>query len=215
MGGVASPIWSNIYLHPFDEAMTKAGARLYRWADDFVILCRTKEEAQRALELARGILKEKLGVELHRDKTRVVHVSWGFTFLGYKIKQGKGLKLPAHKLTSHVNARNLFAIPSDKSLKRFKDQIRNLTRRKTPGKLADMINRLNPVIRGWGNYYRKAHVRNIFHGLDGWIQRRLYSFLAKRWRNTKWKHYPSRRLYEEMGLVNLIRLVPSLQTTPS
>ena len=210
-GGVASPLWSNIFLHPFDEAMTRRGHRLCRWADDFVILCRTKEEAQVVLEEARRFLKEKLGVELHPGKTQVVHVSWGFTFLGYKIRQGKGLKLPREKLTSRVNVRHLYAIPSDKSQKRFKEQIRNLTRRKAPLTLAEAIDQLNPVIRGWGNYYRKAHVKGLFHRLDNWIQHRLYSMRAKRWRNTMWRKYPSWRLYGEMGLVNLIGLVPSLQ----
>lgn len=154
----------------------------------------------------------KLGVELHKDKTRIAHVSWGFTFLGYKIGQGKGLKLPVEKLTSRVNPKNLYAIPTDKFLKHFKVQIRNLTRRKAPITFTEMIEQLNPVIRGWKTYYCKAHIRKLFNQLDRWIQHRLYSFKAKRWRNGMWRKYPSKRLYGEFGLVNLIELVPSLQT---
>jgi RNA-directed DNA polymerase len=89
-GGVASPLWSNIYLTPFDHAMTKAGYRLTRWADDFVIVCRTRQEAEAALATARAFLHERLGVSLHPEKTRIVHITNGFEFLGYKIRKGKG-----------------------------------------------------------------------------------------------------------------------------
>jgi RNA-directed DNA polymerase len=73
-GAVASPLWSNIFLTPFDRAMTAAGFRLTRWADDFVVVCETREEAQRALAFARRFLREDLGVELHAQKTRIVHI---------------------------------------------------------------------------------------------------------------------------------------------
>ncbi len=91
-GGVASPLWSNIYLTPFDRAMTEAGYRLTRWADDFVVLCQTKAEAQQALAFAEQVLRERLGVRLHPLKTRTVHISHGFEFLGYKVKRGEGFR---------------------------------------------------------------------------------------------------------------------------
>ena len=93
---------------------------------------------------------------------------------------------------------------------RFKDQIRSLTRRNAPVRLRDVIEAINPVIRGWGNYYRKAHVRKLFHRMDGWIERRLRSFVAKKWRNTVWRQYPLPRLVQEFGLVRLIYLVPGI-----
>jgi RNA-directed DNA polymerase len=170
-GGVASPLWSNIYLTPFDLAMTEAGYRLTRFADDFVVVCRTRQEAEAALAFARAFLHEKLGVSLHPEKTRIVHVAYGFEFLGYKIKRGKGLRMSAQKRTSKANPLNLYAIPREKAVNRFKEQIRNLTRRNAPLKLRDMIEAINPIIRGWGNYFRKAHVRKLFHQLDGWIKR--------------------------------------------
>jgi len=210
-GGVASPLWSNIYLHPFDEAMMSRRYRLTRWADDFVILCRTRKEAQAALRAARAFLKKELKVEINQEKTQIVHMKWGFTFLGFKIAQGKGLRLPRHKITSKLNPRNLYAIPSERSVKRFKEQVRHLTRRKAPVTLAEMVNQLNPVIRGWGMYYCEVHVRKLFKKLDGWIQQRLYSFLAKRWRNSMWRRYPTKRLYEEFQLQSLIYLIPSLR----
>jgi RNA-directed DNA polymerase len=146
-GGVASPLWSNIYLTPFDHAMTKAGFRLTRWADDFVVVCPTYKEAERALAMARAFLREKLGVELHPEKTRIVHVTDGFEFLGYKIKRGKGFRLPAHKRTARTNPSGLYAVPRQKSVDRFKDQIRNLTRRSVPVRLREMIEAIDPIIR--------------------------------------------------------------------
>jgi group II intron reverse transcriptase/maturase len=209
-GGVASPLWSNIYLTPFDHAMTEAGYRLTRWADDFVVVCRTRHEAETALATARAFLHERLGVSLHPEKTRIVHITNGFEFLGYKIKRGKGLKLPAHKRTARTNPLGLYAVPRQKSVDRFKEQIRGLTRRNAPVRLREIIEAINPVIRGWGNYYRKAHVRKLFHRMDGWIERRLRSFLAKKWRNTVWRRYPLPRLVQEFGLVRLIYLVPGI-----
>jgi RNA-directed DNA polymerase len=209
-GGVASPLWSNIFLTPFDRRMTAEGFRLTRWADDFVVLCQTKEEAQRALAIAKRVLREELGVTLHPQKTRMVHISQGFEFLGYKVKQGTGFRLPAHRRRGRSNPRNLYAVPRAKSVKRFQDQIRALTRRKAPLKLRELIERINPVIRGWGHFYRKADVRRLFHRLDGWIEHRLYAFLAKRWRNPMWRIYPTRRLIGEFGLVRLTHLIPGL-----
>ncbi len=74
----------------------------------------------------------------------------------------------------------------------------------------ELIEEINPVIRGWGLYYHKAHVRRLFHRLDGWIVRRIRSHRFKRWRNAGWKRLPERQLYGEYGLVKLISLIPSL-----
>ncbi|MGH8605693.1 MAG: group II intron maturase-specific domain-containing protein, partial [Gammaproteobacteria bacterium] len=211
-GGVASPLWSNIFLTPFDRAMTTAGYALTRWADDFVVMCETREEAERALRFAERFLREELGVSLHPQKTRIVHVWHGFEFLGYKVQRGKGFKLPACRRQNRPNPQNVYVIPREKSVRRFRNQIRSLTRRRAPLTLRELIERINPVIRGWGHYYRKAHVRRLFNRLDRWIERRLYSFLAKRWRNGKWRTYPRGRLIEEFGLVRLTHLIPGLIT---
>jgi RNA-directed DNA polymerase len=128
----------------------------------------------------------------------------------HQMKRGRGHRLAAHKRTSTANPLNLYAIPRQRAVDRFKDQIRNLTRRKAPVRLCEMIAAINPIIRGWGNYYRKAHVRKLFHQLDGWIERRLRSFVAKRWRNATWRQYPTRRLVTELGLIRLISLVPGI-----
>ena len=153
-GGVASPLWSNIFLTPFDRAMTEQGLQLTRYADDFVIVCHTKAEAYRALGFAERFLKEELGVELHANKTRIVHISQGFEFLGYKVKRGQGPRLSANRRRVKGNPYNLYAIPREKTLQRFRDQIRKLTRRKAPVSLTELIDRINPVIRGWGTHFR-------------------------------------------------------------
>ena len=209
--GVVSPLLSNILLTPFDKEMRQMGYRLTRWADDWVVTCRTRAEAESALVRATKILGE-LGVTLNREKTRIVHISKGFEFLGFKIQQGRNrLKLPRDRIKSRLNRQNLYAIPTQKSLDRFKDQIRALTKRQVPLRLGELVETINPVIRGWGNYYCRSHVRKCFHQLDGWIIRRLWSHRLKRWRNAGWRKYPTKRLREEFKLISLVSLIPSLQ----
>ena len=209
-GGVISPLLSNVLLTPFDREMRRRGCRLARYADDWLLTCRSRGEARAALKVAKRILA-KLGVTLNAEKTRIVHVGQGFEFLGYKIKQGRRpLRLPSSKITSGVRAGALYAIPRDKSIRNFKDQIRARTRRKAPVTTQELIDQINPVIRGWGQYYRKAHVRRLFHQLDGWIVRRIWSHRYRRWRNSGWEQLPERKLRGEYGLVGLIALVPSL-----
>jgi RNA-directed DNA polymerase len=191
--------------------MRRKGYRLTRWADDWVVTCRTRSEAQHALDVATKIL-EKLGVRLNLEKTRIVHITQGFEFLGYKIQRGKAkFKLPRERIKSKLNQHNLYAIPTQKSLDRFKDQIRALTMRKIPLCLGEVIGEINPIIRGWGNYYCRSNVRRRFHQLDGWIIRRVRSQRAKRWRNSLWKEYPTRWLRDEFKLLSLVSLIPSLQ----
>jgi len=209
-GGVVSPLMSNVLLTPFDREMRRKGYRLTRFADDWVVTCRTRAEAQSALTFATKVL-EKLGVVLNRDKTRIVHVRQGFEFLGYKIKCGsRPLRLPAHKIKSRTRQGSLYAYPRQKSIDHFKEQIRKRTRRKAPLTTGQLIDEINPIIRGWGNYYKKAHVRKLFNRLDRWIRRRIWSQRYKRWRNAGWKVLPESKLHGELGLVSLIKLIPSL-----
>src|SRR5229473_2073713 len=200
-------------LTPFDKEMRRHGYQLTRWADDWVVTCRTRAEAQNVLVRAEKILEE-LGVTLNREKTRIVHIAQGFEFLGFKIQRGKGqFKLAHDRIKSKLNRQNLYAIPTQKSVDRFKDQIRALTKRRIPLRLGALINAINPIIRGWGHYYCRSQVRTRFRQLDGWIVRRLWSHCAKRWRNAGWKKYPTPRLRAEFKLVGLVSLIPSLQIT--
>jgi RNA-directed DNA polymerase len=210
-GGVISPLLSNILLTPFDKEMRRKGYQLTRWADDWVVTCRTRAEAEQALARAVKIL-DQLGVTLNREKTRIVHITRGFEFLGFKIQRGKGrFKLPHGRIKSKLNRQNLYAIPTQKSVDRFKDQIRACTQRRAPLRMGGLIKEINPIIRGWGNYYCRSNVRKRFAQLDRWIVRRLWSHRTRRWRNTGWKEYPTKRLRTEFKLVSLIGLIPSLR----
>ena len=100
--------------------------------------------------------------------------------------------------------------PREKSTRHFKDQIRQLSRRKAPVSTQGLIEQINPVIRGWGNYYGEAHVRKLFNRLDRWILRRIWSHRHKYWRCCGWKGLPESKVYGELGLVSLISLIPSL-----
>src|SRR5712664_2093382 len=185
-GGVVSPTLSNILLTPFDREMRLRGYQLTRYADDWVITCKSAAEARAAVEAAGRILKQ-LGVELHPQKTRIVHVREGFEFLGYKIKRGqRKLHLPASKIRS---------------------QVRQRTKRLRPLNTTELIAELNPLLRGWGEYYKRAHVRKLFQRLDGWIRRRIWSHRYRRWRNAGWKRLPVTKLYGEYELVRLIDLI--------
>ncbi|HYX18556.1 MAG TPA: group II intron reverse transcriptase/maturase [Nostoc sp.] len=209
-GGVVSPCLSNVLLTPFDCEMRRRGYNLTRYADDWVGTCRSHAEAKALLTTAKRIL-EKLGVTLHPTKTRIVNVRHGFEFLGYKIKRGnRPMKLSPEKIRSRAKAGALYAYPRTKSIKKFKDEIRVRTRRRASVTTEQLIEQINPVIRGWGNYFCKAHVRKIFHQLDAWIVRRIWSHCYKRWRCCGWKTLPSARLYGDLGLVNLVELIPSI-----
>jgi group II intron reverse transcriptase/maturase len=208
-GSVVSPLLSNILLTPFDREMRLRGYQLTRFADDWVVTCKSAAEARAAIGAAHRILKQ-LGVEIHPQKTRITHVQYGFEFLGYRIKRGKKLQLPVHKIRSQARAGAMYAYPRAKSIRRFMDQVRQRTKRRMPLTTPELIENLNPLLRGWGEYYKRAHVRRLFHRLDGWIVRRIWSHRFKRWRNSGWKQLPQTMLYRDSGLVHLVGLIPSL-----
>ena len=208
-GGVVSPLLSNILLTPFDREMRHKGYQLTRFADDWVVTCTSETEARAAVAAALRILSV-LGVQLHPQKTRVVHVRRGFEFPGYLIRRGKQLKLPPGKIITGARSGALYAYPREKSIQRFRDRVRQLTRRCVPLKTKDPIEQLNPVLRGWGHYYKRAHVRTLFNKLDRWIERRIWSHRYKCWRNCGWKQLPKAKMYGEYGLVQLVKLIPSI-----
>ncbi len=195
-GSVVSPLLSNILLTPFDREMRRKGYQLTRFADDWVVTCQSATEARAAIDAALRILSE-LSVQLHPQKTRVVHVRHGFEFLGYLVRRGRQLILPTSKIVTGAKSGGLYAYPREKSVQRFKDRVRQLTRRCVPLKTKDLIEQLNPVLRGWGHYYKRAHVRTLFNKLDNWIERRIWSHRYKCWRNCGWKQLPKRKLYGE------------------
>ncbi|MEJ2901691.1 group II intron reverse transcriptase/maturase [Pedobacter panaciterrae] len=210
-GGVVSPLISNVLLTPFDKEMRRMGYSFTRYADDWIVTCKTLAEAQAALKFAGKVLT-KLGVKLHPNKTRIVHVIKGFEFLGFKIKRGGGsLRLSPDKISGKTKAGMIYAYPKDQSIKGFMDKVRLRTKRKAGISTWQLVQDLNPLIRGWGIYYCKANVRKLFARLKGWIIRRIWSHRFKRWANTGWKKLPDKVLYEKYGLVKLTSLIPSLQ----
>jgi len=160
-GAVISPLLANIYLHPVDEAMARAGFEMVRYADDLVILCKSEEEAREALKLLTEEMT-KLKQTLHPEKTRLVDLmnSWGFEFLGYHFnKHGKK--------------------PRKKSLTKFKDKVRELTPRNHGNSLEKIISRLNQTLRGWFRYFKHSK-KTTFVNLDIWVRRRLRAILLRR-----------------------------------
>jgi RNA-directed DNA polymerase len=160
-GAVISPLLANIYLHPLDELMAVRGHRMVRYADDFVVLCKSHEEAAAALAAIRAWVAEN-GLRLHPDKTHVGDcrlAGQGFEFLGYRFEAGRRWV-------------------RKKSLTRLKDNIRVKTRRTRGVSLARIVDDLNPMLRGWFGYFKHAHP-STFLALDKFIRRRIRSILLK------------------------------------
>jgi RNA-directed DNA polymerase len=153
-GGVISPLLANIVLNPLDHALEKEGYKFVRYADDFVILCKTEQQAIAALEFARNIL-EQMGLELSSEKTKIVQAKDGFDFLGF------------HMTHRHITIR-------DKSVEKFKEAVRNATIR-SRNLEAKVIEKLNQIIRGTVNYFALPITTTIkqFSKIEGWIRSRI------------------------------------------
>lgn len=160
-GAVLSPLLSNLYLHPLDHLMAETGYEMVRYADDFVILCRSRAEAEQALERVQAWVGQA-ELRLHPEKTRIVDTTQpgGFDFLGYHFEQGQKW-------------------PREKSLRKLKDSLREKTRRGNGTSLPTIIAGLNPVLRGWFQYFQHCH-RWTFERLDSWLRMRLRSILRRR-----------------------------------
>ncbi len=160
-GAVISPLLSNAYLDPPDQLMTEQNVEMVRYADDFVILCRSAADARDALERVQQ-RTASAGLTLHPDKTRIVDANLeGFDFLGYHFQRGKRW-------------------PRDKSIKKFRDAIRAKTPRKHGHSLRVIIANVNWTTRGWFEYFKHSSYSNTFRSLDGWLRRRLRRILLKR-----------------------------------
>jgi RNA-directed DNA polymerase len=160
-GAVISPLLANIYLDPLDRLLAERGYRMVRYADDFVILTRNREEAEAALALVTAWVTQN-GLMLHPEKTRIANCrkkGEGFEFLGYRFERGR----------RHVRK---------KSLDKLKQTIREKTRRTRGQSLATVVVDLNRTLRGWFGYFKHAHP-SIFVQLDQMIRRRLRAMLRK------------------------------------
>lgn len=143
-GGVISPILANLYLNDFDHIFERAGLKLVRYADDFVILCKSVNQAVAAFKLTRELLK-KIRLELAEEKTRITDYSTGFDFLGYRFQQFYGNK----------------RWPRHKAVQSFKEKVRRTTRRQQPKNVVRIMQELNPLIRGWGNYFAYGNSKSL------------------------------------------------------
>jgi RNA-directed DNA polymerase len=188
-GAVISPLLANLYLNPLDHLMAQGGWQMVRYADDFVILCESQEQAQEALETVRRWV-EQAGLTQHPTKTRLVDASQpgGFDFLGYHFERG-------------------WKWPRKKSLDKFKESIREKTRRLRNGAMSQIKSEINPSIRGWGEYFKHS-VTNELTKMDQWIRGRLRTINRRRHKgqgrargrdHQKWPN----AYFAELGLISI------------
>ena len=165
-GGVISPLLANVYLNPLDHLLLARGHRAIRYADDMVVLCQSAAEADTVLTLLRDWMTAA-GLTLHPEKTRMVdmheHRAY-FDFLGYRFQRA---------------SKRLIRLPRPKSEAKLRDAVRSLTRRNNGHSLATVIDRLNPILRGWYEYFKHS-CRSVFVEFDTWLRMRLRSILRKR-----------------------------------
>jgi RNA-directed DNA polymerase len=188
-GAVISPLMANLYLNPLDHLMAGKGCAMTRYADDFVVQCRSEAEARAALEDIRQWAQEN-GLIIHPEKTRIVDATQrgGFEFLGYHFERGKKW-------------------PRQKSMDKFRDAIRNKTRRTQGKSMNEVIASINPTLRGWYEYFKHSN-QKTFSNVDGWVRMRLRSILRKhqgkrgRGRGSDHQKWPN-LYFEKMGFYSL------------
>lgn len=168
-GGVISPLLANIYLNPLDWKLSGLGIEAVRYADDIVVLCQRKEEAEKAKEAVEAWMEES-GLKLHPEKTRMVDMSkpdGSFDFLGYRFKRSRRGRL--------------IRLVRPQSVQKLKEKLRGLTKRNNGHCMEAIIQKINPILRGWFNYFKQA-CQTQHQELDKWIRGRLRSILRRRQR---------------------------------
>lgn len=188
-GAVVSPLLANIYLNPLDHIMAREGKEMVRYADDFVVLCGSKQQAQEVMEQLRQ-WTEAAGLTLHPTKTRIVDASQkgGFDFLGYHFERG-------------------YRWPRKKSLDKLKETIREKTKSGRPGSLRDITREINHCTRGWFEYFKHSQ-NTVFKPLDSWIRQRLRQLLRRRYTGSRraacrdYQRWPV-AYFAKLGLISL------------
>ncbi len=174
-GGVISPLLANIYLDYFDQWSMERGYRIVRYADDILIFASSRKGAERRLEAAAKVLEEEMGLEINREKTSITSLKEGVKYLGVEI-------YPQYTLIQ------------EKKVRAFKAKVKAATRRNIPVNLAKVIKDLNPLIRGFANYFRVANCTGVFKTLMSWIRRRLRAIQLKQWKKPAKLHRKLRQL---------------------
>jgi RNA-directed DNA polymerase len=205
-GGVISPLLANIYLNALDgiwERQCRHLGVLVRYADDAVVLCRTRADAEETLRRL-GIIMERLSLKLHPDKTRIVELGLGkegFVFLGCYLR----IVLSRFKKREY-----LFRWPSPKALRSIRGRIRELTDRRRWGlkDIRQVVEALNPTLRGWGNYFRTGNASWKFQQVDRYVNQRLVRLLprVRDWRRRPFdlREWTPARFASELGLHRLV-----------
>jgi RNA-directed DNA polymerase len=200
-GAVISPLLANVYLNPLDHLMAQAGKEMVRYADDFVIMCQSQEEANEVLGQLRQWVT-KAGLTLHPTKTRIVDASQkgGFDFLGYHFERGHHW-------------------PRQKSLDKFRETIREKTARLRPGSMKQIITDVNRTSRGWFEYFKHS-VMNVFDKEDRWVRGRLRTIERKRHklqgraRGRDHQRWPN-AYFTNLGLISLALARKNMSRSPS
>jgi RNA-directed DNA polymerase len=174
-GGVISPLVANVYLHEFDMEMMRRGHRIVRYADDILVLKASKSGAENALEQARSILEGRLKLKVNEAKTAIRTRGKGIPYLGVVIR------------TSSVSIQR-------GALDGFKTKVKAITRRNSPVNLEKVIRDLNPVTRGFANYFKVANCKRQFEDLNQWTKRRLRAKQMKLWKKPLRMHRRLRQL---------------------
>jgi RNA-directed DNA polymerase len=186
-GGPLSPLMSNIVLDELDKELEKRGLRFVRYADDFVIYVRSKKAAQRVMQSVTRFIERRLKLKVNLEKSAVSH-PWWRPYLGFSFTSRRDN--PRIRIHS-------------KSIKRFKQRVRELTRRNCGLSIGQIIARLNQFIKGWWNYYRHADVAAGFRSIKYWVRRRLRAIIWKQWKNprTRVKELKKRGIYHLNALL--------------
>ena len=174
-GGVISPLLANIYLDYFDQWTMSRGYRIVRYADDILIFASSRKGAERRLEASEKVLEDEMGLVINRKKTCITSLNEGVSYLGVEI-------YPAYTRIQ------------DKKLRIFKAKVKAATRRSVPVNLDKIIKDLNPLIRGFANYFRVANCTGVFRSLMSWIRRRLRAIQLKQWKKPAKLHRRLRQL---------------------
>ncbi|MBE9217181.1 group II intron reverse transcriptase/maturase [Plectonema cf. radiosum LEGE 06105] len=188
-GGIISPLLANITLHGMEDALgikyDKRGQIIgncivVRYADDFVCLCETEDDAQLAVEQLKPWLSQR-GLQLSEEKTQIVHITQGFDFLGHNIRH--------YRDKSSKTGYKLLTKPSQKAIKEIRHKIRQTWLKYKSNQVKELIAKLNPIIRGWANYHRKGVARKTFESLDQWMHTRARRYAKRKHpnKNETWR----------------------------
>ena len=190
-GGNLSPLLANIYLNEYDKVLEERGHRFVRYADDLMILMRSKKGAERVMESSRKYLENTLKLKVNQTKSQVAPVS-GLKYLGFTVWVRKKDGVQSYGIGIHP-----------KSVRRLKDKLKDILRKNHPGKIEDRLKYLSAFLRGWINYYGLACMHYICESLGKWIRRKVRAILLKQWKRTYRRGKNLQDIYRNNGLDNL------------